>query len=74
MAQSDDYLLSSHANCPKFDELHAQVLEGQAMKSLYLKNQELFRYTVLYLVLYLLPGTVPVPGPVQKVISMKNLG
>jgi len=42
--QSDDYLLSSHANCPKFEELHAQVLEGQTMKSIYLENIELFRY------------------------------
>ena len=43
MDQSEDYLLSSHANCPKFEELHAQVLEGQIMKSLYLKNLKLFR-------------------------------
>ena len=41
--QSEDYLLSSHANCPKFEELHAQVLEGKIMKSLYLKNLKLFR-------------------------------
>ena len=45
--QSDDYLLSSHAKCPKFDELHAQVLEGQVMKSLYVKNEDLFRYMLI---------------------------
>jgi len=44
VAQSEDYLLSSHANCPKFEELHAQVLEGQVMKTIYLENEEMFRY------------------------------
>ena len=43
VAQSEDYLLSSHANCPKFEELHAQVLEGQVMKTIYLENEEMFR-------------------------------
>jgi lysosomal acid phosphatase len=41
--QVEDYLLSSHANCPRFSQLHEEVLHGDFMTSIYKENEELFQ-------------------------------
>jgi len=42
--QKEDRLLSSHANCPRFDELHRDVLENSDfMKNIYEENKGLFQ-------------------------------
>ena len=42
--QSQDYLLSSHAKCPRFDKLQDDILQGEWMRSIYNENIDLFRY------------------------------
>jgi len=42
--QEEDMLLSSHAECPRFTQLHKEVLEGSFMKSIYNENKELFEF------------------------------
>jgi len=44
LPQAEDYLLSSHANCPRFDELQEEVRRGEEMGRLYEENKELFQY------------------------------
>jgi len=43
--QEEDMLLSSHATCPRFTQLHKEVLEESVfMKNIYNENRELFEY------------------------------
>jgi len=42
VAAEEDYLLSSHADCPRFFTLHDQVLQGSFMQDIYKDNEELF--------------------------------
>jgi len=43
--QEEDTLLSSHATCPRFTELHTEVLENsQFMRNIYKENSDLFEY------------------------------
>lgn len=42
--QEQDYLLSSHAHCPRFEELQAAIETGEFMRGLYIENKELFQY------------------------------
>jgi len=43
--QEEDMLLSSHATCPRFTQLHKEVLEeSMFMKNIYNENRELFEY------------------------------
>jgi len=43
--QEEDSLLSSHAVCPRFTQLHKEVLEeSNFMKNIYKENRELFEY------------------------------
>lgn len=44
LPQEQDYLLSSHARCPRFQELQQEILEGDWMKGLYKQNEALFKY------------------------------
>jgi len=44
LPQQEDYLLSSHANCPRFDQLLGEVKAGKFMRDLYSDNKELFEY------------------------------
>jgi len=45
---SEDALLSSHADCPRFTELHQEVIKSQFMRDLYSKNRDLFHYISLH--------------------------
>ena len=42
--QHEDALLSSHADCPRFDQLQKEINNGQFMRDIYDKNRELFEY------------------------------
>ena len=42
--QSEDYLLSSHAHCPRFEILQEDIQHGDWMKSIYKENEALFQY------------------------------
>lgn len=42
--QEEDYLLSSHADCPRFTQLQEEIEDGAWMKNIYEKNQELFEF------------------------------
>jgi lysosomal acid phosphatase len=43
--QEEDALLSSHAACPRFEQLHRKVLEkSKFMKNIYDENRDLFEY------------------------------
>ena len=42
--QEEDYLLSSHANCPRFTQLQEEIEQGAWMQNIYRKNQELFDF------------------------------
>jgi len=42
VALADDYLLSSHANCPRFETLHDEVLRGAFMQQILNENKDLF--------------------------------
>jgi len=43
--QEEDYLLSSHATCPRFEKLHKGVLEtSEFSKKIYKENHKLFEY------------------------------
>jgi len=44
LPQDQDYLLSSHAKCPRFEELQQEIQEGEWMKDLYKQNEALFKY------------------------------
>ena len=42
--QEEDYLLSSHANCPRFTQLQEEIEAGAWMQNIYKNNQELFDF------------------------------
>jgi len=42
--QSEDDLLSSHAACPRFDQLQAELLASQNFTDIYEENRDLFEY------------------------------
>jgi len=42
--QHEDDLLSSHADCPRFDELQKEIATGQFMRDIFVKNRDLFEY------------------------------
>lgn len=42
--KSLDALLSSHATCPRFDELQKELEESKFMKDLYTDNRDMFEY------------------------------
>ena len=42
--QSEDYLLSSHADCPRFTELQEEIEKGEWMQRIYKNNQQLFEF------------------------------
>lgn len=42
--QTEDYLLSSHADCPRFVQLHEEIEQGKFMQDIYDENKELFQY------------------------------
>jgi len=42
--QSEDYLLSSHAKCPRFESLQLDILSGEWMTNLYKEYFDLFNY------------------------------
>jgi len=42
--QTEDDLLSSHASCPRFEQLQKEIEQGEFMKNIYSKNRELFEY------------------------------
>jgi len=44
LPQEEDYLLSSHATCPRFDQLVEEVKVGKFMRDLYIDNREMFEY------------------------------
>jgi len=45
--QDEDYLLSSHSHCPRFEELQKEIQSGDWMKEIYASNRELFEYISL---------------------------
>jgi len=45
--QDEDYLLSSHAHCPRFAELQKEIESGDWMREIYAKNRDLFEYISL---------------------------
>jgi lysosomal acid phosphatase len=42
--QSDDGLLSSHADCPRFDQLQDELEHSEVFKKIYEDNRDLFEY------------------------------
>jgi len=42
--QSEDSLLSSHAECPRFEQLQEEIENGEYMKNIYDENKDLFDY------------------------------
>jgi len=42
--QSEDDLLSSHADCPRFTELQEQLVHSEDFRQMYLENKQLFDY------------------------------
>jgi len=42
--QEEDYLLSSHADCPRFTQLQEEIEKGDWMKGIYQENQQLFEF------------------------------
>ena len=45
--QDEDYLLSSHAHCPRFEELQKEIESGEWMRDIYTSNRDLFEYVSL---------------------------
>ena len=45
--QDEDYLLSSHAHCPRFEELQKDIESGEWMRDIYTSNRDLFEYVSL---------------------------
>lgn len=42
--QEEDYLLSSHADCPRFTQLQEEIEKGEWMQRIYRNNQQLFEF------------------------------
>ena len=42
--QEEDYLLSSHADCPRFTQLQEEIEKGEWMLRIYRNNQQLFEF------------------------------